>query len=77
MIFSSSLELNATYPIWFTESALEDNEARIVSDAGDVISVGSSTIRVWDLEKSWGLSATVPAVEGSTIIPFTIPSLSP
>ena len=53
------------------------SEARIQSDAGDVMSLGSSIIRDCDRAKNSGVRSTVPAVDGSTIIPLTMPSLSP
>ena len=45
--------------------------------AGDVVSLASATVNdVVDAVKT-GVRSTTPAVEGSTIVPFLTPSLSP
>ena len=45
--------------------------------AGEVVSVASATVKAVDDEVKAGVRSTTPAVDGSTIIPFLIPSLSP
>ena len=45
--------------------------------AGEVVSVVSATVKAVDDAVKAGVKSTTPAVDGSTIIPFLTPSLSP
>ena len=45
--------------------------------AAETVSVASATVNAVVVDEKTGVKSTAPAVDGSNIVPFSVPSLSP